>query len=93
MSFLLLTQAAQYVTEEEDPHKARRNLAKFYEAHPESVEETLTEFRGFYGIFAANCELLRAVYRDWRELQGRDKQSEAGKRSKNLKRGRDKPDS
>ena len=47
MSFLLLTQAAQYVTEEEDPHKARRNLAKFYEAHPESVEETLTEFRGF----------------------------------------------
>ena len=90
MSFRVWTHAAQYITEEEDPRKARVNLEKFYAEHPETIEETLTTWRGVDGIYAADCELLRAAYRDWRERTGRDRQSEAAKNTKNLKRGRDK---
>ena len=50
----------------------------------------LYDHKGFWVMQKADCDHLREQFRVWKAMQIEEKQSEAGKQTKNLKRGKTK---
>ena len=61
--FVPFTRAAQFITEEEDPPRAREKLGKFLQDNLECAEEVLCQYQGFSGI-QGDLEHLREEYRE-----------------------------
>jgi hypothetical protein len=74
VSWVPLTRAAQYATEEETPRLAREKLQGFFDTHPDVEEAMLWEYQGHLGIMG-NLDLLREQYQEWaREVQELEEQ-------------------
>jgi hypothetical protein len=97
MSFVPLAECAKRIAQEPDLLLAEDALQEFLSAHPEAAEQVLYQEDGFWGMEWLDVEHLRVEYRIWKERQIaikqseiREKQSEAGRQTKNLKRGKTK---
>ena len=77
--FVPFTRAAQFITEEEDPPRAREKLGKFLQDNLECAEEVLCQYQGFSGI-QGDLEHLREEYREWAQrVKERDARQAAEK--------------
>ena len=87
--YLPLPEAAKSISGERSYRRAMEALEVFPD-FKERVEEAAYEHLGFPVLQTVDCDHLREEFRILKAMLTEEKQSEAGKQSQNLKRGKTK---
>lgn len=92
--FVPLAEVARDITGERNYEHAQEELDEFlsevFSDFHEFADAMLYDHKGFWVMQKADCDHLREQFRVWKAMRIEEKQSEVGKQTKNLNRGKTK---